>query len=268
MPALRMTQEDFDRWVASGRVREVGGASGGKARTGSSVTPSSEPEEEPVPPPLPRWWTPGAAKPTTPPPAPQPATKVTARASKPAQKAVLSCTVSLPLRLVIRGEPVPKGRPRSQGAVVGPDGKPHFKTLKVPAHWVNREISARVHHYTPSETSEAETRIREHALAHIGSAAPVQDPVDVVVTVYRRRGMPSSKIGQARAERGEVVPATKPDGDNYLKLACDALNGIVWRDDGQVVDKTVRKRFSADPRLEIEIRHHAYPEKCSSDDQK
>ena len=268
MPALRMTQEDFDRWVASGRVREVGGASGGKARTGSSVTPSSEPEEAPVPPPLPRWWTPGAAKPTTPPPAPQPATKVTARASKPAQKAVLSCTVSLPLRLVIRGEPVPKGRPRSQGAVVGPDGKPHFKTLKVPAHWVNREISARVHHYTPSETSEAETRIREHALAHIGSAAPVQDPVDVVVTVYRRRGMPSSKIWQARAERGEVVPATKPDGDNYLKLACDALNGIVWRDDGQVVDKTVRKRFSADPRLEIEIRHHAYPEKCSSDDQK
>lgn len=52
------------------------------------------------------------------------------------------------------------------------------------------------------------------------------------------------------AEAGEIRPVTKPDADNFAKVI-DALNGIVWPDDNQVVELTVEKFYSQRPRLEM-----------------
>lgn len=41
--------------------------------------------------------------------------------------------------------------------------------------------------------------------------------------------------------------------DNLAKLVKDALNGVFWRDDAQVVDLTVKKRYSDVPRTEVMI---------------
>lgn len=62
-----------------------------------------------------------------------------------------------------------------------------------------------------------------------------------------------SKKKTEMAERGEIVPVTKPDADNYLKAIKDALNGVIWRDDSQIVDVQVSKRYSVRPRIEIEV---------------
>ena len=40
------------------------------------------------------------------------------------------------------------------------------------------------------------------------------------------------------------LPLKTPDGDNILKIVCDALNGLAWKDDTQVAEMTVRKRYS------------------------
>ncbi|OMD02745.1 RusA family crossover junction endodeoxyribonuclease, partial [Paenibacillus odorifer] len=58
----------------------------------------------------------------------------------------------------------------------------------------------------------------------------------------------------AAADRGDILPVTKPDADNYLKGVKDALKGIIWKDDSQVVDAFVRKRYSAQPRIEVKIK--------------
>ena len=60
---------------------------------------------------------------------------------------------------------------------------------------------------------------------------PLEGALRIVVTVKRNR-----------------LATARPDADNYLK-AIDAFNGIVWRDDAQVVDARVVKVRSGQPRI-------------------
>jgi len=65
------------------------------------------------------------------------------------------------------------------------------------------------------------------------------------------------KNGKFRLEcwfRIGVLKRSEPDLDNLLKLVGDALNGVVWRDDRQVVAVLAYKvRTLGHPRTEIEI---------------
>ena len=61
------------------------------------------------------------------------------------------------------------------------------------------------------------------------------------------------KKWQAAALAGQERPTKKPDGDNVLKAIADALNEIVYIDDAQIVDATVRKFYAAVPRTIVQI---------------
>ena len=62
-----------------------------------------------------------------------------------------------------------------------------------------------------------------------------------------------SKIKRTRALNGEEYPTTKPDADNVAKGVLDALNGIVFEDDKQVVGLFIVKRYSDRPRVEVRV---------------
>ena len=49
------------------------------------------------------------------------------------------------------------------------------------------------------------------------------------------------------------MPTVKPDVDNILKACADAMNNIVYLDDKQIVDVTVRKRYSPAASAYVEI---------------
>lgn len=51
----------------------------------------------------------------------------------------------------------------------------------------------------------------------------------------------------------EIRPTVKPDADNILKVIMDALNGLAWGDDKQVVEDAGWKFYGDDPRLVITI---------------
>lgn len=61
----------------------------------------------------------------------------------------------------------------------------------------------------------------------------------------------ASKAKKAMMLSGEVLPSRKPDIDNIAKVVLDALNGVAYRDDVQVVELLMRKQYSENPRLEI-----------------
>jgi Holliday junction resolvase RusA-like endonuclease len=52
----------------------------------------------------------------------------------------------------------------------------------------------------------------------------------------------------ARRPKKTKLAHPKPDVDNYLKGLLDACNGIVWRDDCQIVEASVSKQW-AEPGL-------------------
>lgn len=49
------------------------------------------------------------------------------------------------------------------------------------------------------------------------------------------------------------VPYKRPDFDNLAYLVTNALKGIVYVDDSQVVDCHIRKRYSQNPRTLIYV---------------
>ncbi len=51
-------------------------------------------------------------------------------------------------------------------------------------------------------------------------------------------------------------PDRKPDADNLEKSIYDALEGIIYKNDSRIVDKTFKKRYG-DPRVEITIKEVA-----------
>lgn len=46
----------------------------------------------------------------------------------------------------------------------------------------------------------------------------------------------------------------RPDADNIAKLVSDALNGFAYKDDAQISDVKIQKRYGANPRLVVTLR--------------
>ena len=83
--------------------------------------------------------------------------------------------------------------------------------------------------------------------------APTENPVALLVHAFLRIPESWSRRDREAALAGAIRGTSRPDWDNYAKIT-DALNGIVWKDDSQVVDGRVLKYYSDSPALRIEVR--------------
>ena len=53
--------------------------------------------------------------------------------------------------------------------------------------------------------------------------------------------------------KGEMLPTKKPDIDNIMKVVLDALNGVAYHDDSQIVKIYAVKYFSEYPEVKVTI---------------
>jgi hypothetical protein len=79
----------------------------------------------------------------------------------------------------------------------------------------------------------------------------------VVFTFVRPR--PLGHYGASGAVRSSAPahPVTRPDVLKLARAAEDALTGIVWRDDSQIVHETLVKVYGEPERLEVAVRRRA-----------
>ena len=106
--------------------------------------------------------------------------------------------------------------------------------------------------YTPAKTRDAEGDFRSQSLPYRPKEI-ITGAISLSIVIYKAIPKSFSKKWVAWAEAGEISPITRPDFDNYAKLVCDALNGIFWKDDAQIVDCRISKRYSNQPRVTVEL---------------
>ena len=108
--------------------------------------------------------------------------------------------------------------------------------------------------YTPEKTKTYEDEIRMMAKAAMGSSEPLETPVSVYI--YISVGVPASFSKQKRKDALANIekPMKKPDIDNSAKCHLDAMNGIVYLDDKQVVNLHVTKVFAETPCVQVMVK--------------
>ncbi len=125
-------------------------------------------------------------------------------------------------------------------------GKPRGKQR--PKHTING------HTYTPAPTREYEDNIR--ALYLDKYREPMFAPKEALflnVVANFPIAKSDSKKTKLKKSNGEISATVKPDIDNIVKIVADALNGIAYADDSQIVKCTCEKRYSVSPSVEIRI---------------
>lgn len=132
-------------------------------------------------------------------------------------------------------------------------GRPRFRRT-FPKGGKLRPKAAKVRTYTDDKTADYERSLGFLARAAMRGRPPLDGPLSVTVEALMPIPGSWSAKKRASAEAGEIYPEGPPDWDNLGKIACDALNQIVYTDDRQIVQGSVTKRYSKTPSLKIEVR--------------
>lgn len=107
--------------------------------------------------------------------------------------------------------------------------------------------------FTDVKTVQAEKHIQRHAMEQIGKPC-LTGPLHLALTISIAPPPSWSRKNTADALAGRILPTSRPDIDNQMKTAADALNGIAWKDDAQIVDAILSRRYGPESVTVIEVR--------------
>lgn len=133
------------------------------------------------------------------------------------------------VNFTIPGNPLAKGRPR----------------------FARKSVSVVV--YTDKKTASYENLVKLAAMGSMKGKELIAGPVRLAITLSFQIPDSWAIAKKLKARNGAIRPTVKPDLDNCCKLVADALNGVVWHDDKQVVEVVVKKFYSDRPRANVSI---------------
>jgi len=107
--------------------------------------------------------------------------------------------------------------------------------------------------YTPKETVSYETYIKELFVIKYPDFEPIADPIWLEIQVEVSIPKSTSKKKREQIHNLQIRPTKRPDLDNVIKVFCDALQSIAYKNDSQIVYITARKFYSERPGVELKI---------------
>lgn len=109
--------------------------------------------------------------------------------------------------------------------------------------------------YTPVKTKNFEEAIRIYARKVMGSQQPLESALEAAI--YFRMGVPQSYT-KKRTEAclsGLEHPITRNgDLDNLAKAVLDSFNGIIFKDDSQIVTMHLTKVYAQEAGIDVMIK--------------
>ena len=127
----------------------------------------------------------------------------------------------------IEGKPVGKGRPR-------------FKRM---GNFVQT--------YTPEKTADYEKLVRLR-FQNAGGVI-TEKPVRIKIVAFFAPPKSTKRRDRIEMLANRILPEKKPDCDNIAKIVLDALNKIAYKDDAQVAELSVKKRYAAAAKVFVHI---------------
>ena len=110
------------------------------------------------------------------------------------------------------------------------------------------------HTYTPEKTAVYENLVKlEYAHRYGDDHFEDGKALGMLIKAYFQIPKSVSKKKRAEMINGDILPTKKPDADNILKIIADALNGIAYDDDKQVVTAEVQKLYAENGYTEVAI---------------
>ncbi|EOU1465279.1 RusA family crossover junction endodeoxyribonuclease [Clostridium perfringens] len=110
----------------------------------------------------------------------------------------------------------------------------------------------RGHAFTPKDTVQYEKLVRECYKEQDGRY--IEGSIKALIIAYYKIPKSYSKKRVQAIRDGLEKPTKKPDADNIAKIILDSLNGIAYKDDSQIVELRVIKRYTEDKeRVEFEL---------------
>lgn len=102
--------------------------------------------------------------------------------------------------------------------------------------------------YTPYKTREYEEMIKNIYSLQVGHKR-FPDDAEILLEVIACFAVPksASKTKRELMLNGGILPRKKPDYDNIAKIITDALNGVAYKDDSQIVWADIRKKYAKNP---------------------
>ena len=111
----------------------------------------------------------------------------------------------------------------------------------------------RVGRYGTYSTHTAAKQQVQRKIRAMYRGEPWTGPIILLITFIRAVPKRCSKANRRQHLSGVAPPVTKPDSSNYLKFYEDCGTGILWVDDAQIVDHTVRKRYGEEEGVHIQV---------------
>jgi len=125
-----------------------------------------------------------------------------------------------PIYIEVPGNPIAKKRPRFARVGTG------VKT------------------YNPSDTDEGRFLVYVHT--RLGNIKPIVGPIRLDLIFVMKRPKKHYGTGRNADKLKSSAPkyhTIKPDRDNLDKFVMDSLNGYLWRDDCQIVEGRIEKKY-------------------------
>lgn len=107
--------------------------------------------------------------------------------------------------------------------------------------------------YSPKKTVNYETYIKELFAVAYPDFEPVESALEMELTAGLLIPPSQSNRKKRLMEEREIRPTKRPDGDNVLKVVMDALEGLAYKNDSQIVTALIEKYYTKKPGLEIRI---------------
>lgn len=108
--------------------------------------------------------------------------------------------------------------------------------------------------YTPKQTTTYEQQIIFDYYKQCGNVKFSEySQLELSVRAYYKIPKSTSKKRKTAMLSEEIRPTKKPDGDNILKAVADALNGVCYKDDKNIVKMSIEKFYSDVPRIEVVV---------------